>query len=201
MGGINIYLDIDGVLNRYGPVRRGRTGADPVDPDEDEWSAYTSAGGVLMWPPEMMARINRLLAAPEVTPYWLTTWESEAAVFGEQVGLEGSADWTWLPSRGLSADGRWQKFASIRDHVDQTDPIFAVWLDDDLAHESEARRWARRSGRVLAFAPEPMVGLRPSELARIEELVAEALRTGRSPMAGRALRIPGGGRRRTARGD
>lgn len=198
MRSINIYLDIDGVLNRYGPVRRGGSGADPADPGEDEWSAYTSAGGVLVWPPEMVARINRMVAADGVTPYWLTTWESEASVFGEQVGLEGSGDWTWLPAIGTSGDGRWQKYASIHDHVDQTDPLFAVWLDDDLAHEPEARRWARRTGRVLALSPEPMEGLRPSQLTRIEELVAEALRTGRSPM-GRGLRAPGTGRRRSGR--
>lgn len=182
MSGINIYLDIDGVLNRYGPVRKGRSGLDPADPEADEWSAYTSSGGVLVWPPEMIVRINRLIAADDVTPYWLTTWESDAAVFGEQVGLEGSADWTWLPSVGISGDGRWQKYASIRDHVDQTDPVFAVWLDDDRAHEPDARRWARRTGRVYALAPEPMEGLRPSELTRVEELVAQAHRTGSSPV-------------------
>ncbi|MEE8870184.1 MAG: hypothetical protein SOH99_09235 [Acidipropionibacterium acidipropionici] len=51
MSGINIYLDIDGVLNRYGPVRKGRSGVDPADPEADEWPAYTSSGGVLVWPP------------------------------------------------------------------------------------------------------------------------------------------------------
>lgn len=181
MAGINIYFDIDGVLNRYGPLR-SFPGQDPADPSADRWPAYTASGGLMSWPPEMITRINRMIAPDDVTPYWLTTWESEAGWFGSQVGLEGSADWTWLPAVGVDASGRWQKYASIRTHLAQTDPVFAVWLDDDLAHNRDARRWARRTGRVLALAPDGIEGLLPSQLARVERLVAAAHRTGRSPL-------------------
>ncbi|MCI1747602.1 MAG: HAD domain-containing protein [Acidipropionibacterium sp.] len=168
--GVNVYFDIDGVLNLYGP--------DPHQAsfgDEDLWESYRSQSMMVTYSPDMVARLNEILARPGVTPYWLTTWEAEAGWFGQIVGLDDAQHWRWLPAMGLTPSGQWQKFASIRRHLGQTHPRMAVWFDDDLAIQVEARRWAERAGSVHAHAPEPRIGLRPSEVDRLEKLIVSAV--------------------------
>lgn len=167
--GVSIYFDIDGVLNLYGPDPRE---ASPGD--EDLWDSYRIQSMMVTYSPEMVTRLNEILARPEVTPYWLTTWEAEAGWFGQIVGLDGAQHWQWLPAMGVTPSGQWQKLASIRRHLRQTRPRAAVWFDDDLAVQIDARRWADRVGSIHAYAPEPRIGLRPSELDRVEKLIASA---------------------------
>ncbi len=169
--GVSIYFDIDGVLNLYGPDPR------PAAPgDADLWDSYNGQSMMLTYSPDMVARLNEILARAGVTPYWLTTWENEAGWFGEHIGLAGAKEWPWLPAAGQTPSGEWQKFSSIRRHLRSTRPELAIWLDDDLATQDAARRWAARSGCVHAHAPQSRVGLRPSEVDRIEELVVRATR-------------------------
>ncbi|WP_257477602.1 HAD domain-containing protein [Acidipropionibacterium jensenii] len=164
--GVNVYFDIDGVLNLYGPDPLSQT-----PDDQDLWSSYRSQSMMLTYSPEMIARINEILAIPGVTPFWLTTWEREAAWFGSQVGLTGAEEWQWLPAVGMTPSGQWQKFASIRSHLKVARPQLAIWFDDDLAIQSDARAWTDRLGAVHAHAPDPRIGLRPSEVDRMEELI------------------------------
>lgn len=166
---INIYFDIDGVLNLYGRDPR------PDSPDDqDLWGSYRSQSMMVTYSPDMVERLNTVLEDPEVTPYWLTTWESQAGWFGAHVGLRDAREWTWLPAVGMSSAGQWQKFASIRRHVRTTRPSMAIWFDDDLAIQDDARAWADRTGFVHAQSPEPRIGLRPSDVDRLADLVGSA---------------------------
>lgn len=161
---IHLYLDIDGVLN---PIAlEGETLA-------DVWgglTAYTAAYGEQV-APALVARLNRLVAEHSITGHWLTTWMQEAPEFGQLVGLAGSESWPVLEAKS-SLGWAWPKFSSVRAHVEATAPDLAIWFDDHLAEEPEARQWADEHPNVLAFSPKKTHGVTPEMIDEIEDAVA-----------------------------
>lgn len=162
---VNLYFDIDGVLNPY----HHRPGA-----VEDAWDDYQDPHFLITTSPKMIARLNHIITTYGVRCFWLTTWEEQAAWYGREVGLKGSEHWEWLaalPPRG--SDGDWQKFLSIRQHIATTRPSLAVWMEDDLLVAPEPAQWAEETPGVEAVVPDPSVGLSPQALDRIEALIRD----------------------------
>jgi hypothetical protein len=87
-----------------------------------------------------------------------------APAFGTLIGLEGSEDWPVLEA--VKGTGRnWTKWNTIRRHFNATQPDVALWIDDYLALNRRALRWAKYAG-VLAWAPEGFHGITPSRLGQ-----------------------------------
>lgn len=165
---VSLYLDIDGVLNAF--VRHAlpnyqslwEGGYHQTYPDKK--SIHTA--------PAMVAALNDLIAEHSIACHWLTTWEEDAPAFGEDIGLTGSGAWPVLAAcSGRGSD--WPKFTSIRDHVEATRPDVAIWFDDDLATEPDARAWAAQN-RVLAIAPGNLHGIEPAHLEAAREHIRAA---------------------------
>lgn len=163
----HLYLDIDGVLNAY-----DRYG----DHQPDHWgTGYTmhEAGRfMLVVSPGMIARLNGLIREHDIVGHWLTTWEDDARAVGWDLGLEGSNLWPALPARGYSG-GVWQKFTSIHDHLEQTQPDLAFWFDDELAFRADAALWADERPGLTAFAPTTDHGITPAMLDTLERIIKE----------------------------
>lgn len=178
---ILIAFDIDGVLNP--------TVHDPIPACvTDRWPDMQPPTALITRVPSMIRRVNELLARhPEVTPMWCTSWEENAAWFGEQVGLTGSSDWEWLPAVGDGAVADWQKFISIRERVERDQPDLMIWCEDDLVRrdedgveirDPEVINWVSDpANNTVAVAPLPGVGLSPRDLDRIEQLIERCLQS------------------------
>ena len=133
----HLYLDIDGVLNAV-----GWSGA-----HTPPWDDLCRPGPALTYSPGLVRGLNQVIAnTPELEVFWLTSWEEEAAQFGERLGLAGAAEWRWLPASGAGRGLEWEKYLSIREHVEATRPSRVVWCDDELATEPDVSRWAASVG-------------------------------------------------------
>lgn len=74
----HLYLDIDGVLNAV-----GWSGA-----HTPPWDDLCRPGPALTYSPGLVRGLNQVIAnTPELEVFWLTSWEEEAAQFGERLGL------------------------------------------------------------------------------------------------------------------
>lgn len=162
---IHLYLDIDGVLNAY--ERRALPGY------HSQWlGGYTANIDYTHTAPAMVERINGLVAKYGIRGHWLTTWMDEAPAFGEHIGLEGCKAWPVLNAvHWPDPKVRWEKFASIKAHVEATKPDMAFWFDDDLATEPDAMRWAYSIPGMAAFAPEGVHGITPGMLNAMERTI------------------------------
>lgn len=154
----HLYLDIDSVLNTH-----------DVGPAMEFWGDHEEPSILISYAPRLIRAVNHLIASTEdLQVFWLTSWEEEAAWFGEQVGLVGAGDWEWLSAVGGGRGLEWEKFVSLRDHLEQTQPDQAVWCDDELATEPAAREWARDRG-VLTIAPDNV--LLPQHLVEVTDFL------------------------------
>lgn len=162
---IHLYLDIDGVLNAWERDPRSRS----------LWKGGYKKHNLFYGErvaPAMVARLNGLIADHGIVGHWLTTWMDAAPAFGSAIGLAGSEDWPILDA--VEGDGSvWPKWSSIRAHVGLTRPDLAVWIDDDLAHNMRARRWAV-AARVACWVPEGVHAITPVILDQIEATLREA---------------------------
>lgn len=156
---VNLYLDIDGVLNAY---ERKITTLPSL------WKDGYRQYGWEWVAPAMIDRLNWIIRHYGVAAYWLTTWEDMAPDFGQTIGLAGSKSWPWLKAMVSGVGSDWPKFTSIREHVAATKPDLAFWFDDDLAYEPSAQRWADEHPNVHAFAPTGTHGITPRMLADME---------------------------------
>lgn len=155
----HLYFDIDGVLNT---IRVD-------DAAREAWGPHSFPSLMISYAPRLIEQINDLIARTEgLEVYWLTSWEDDAAWFGEQVGLHGSWDWLWLPAAGPGRGYEWEKFTAIRNHLAETQPDRAVWCDDELRTEPDADTWARDRG-ILTVSPSNV--LLPEHLRQIEEFL------------------------------
>ncbi|MFK4298129.1 hypothetical protein ABH924_003290 [Arthrobacter sp. GAS37] len=163
----HLYLDIDGVLNAW---LRG-----PKSPSlwDGGYEFHQCWYGEYV-APAMISRLNTLIAEHGITGHWLTTWMEAAPMFGSLIGLEGSESWPVLEA--VKGTGRhWSKWSTIRRHFNTTQPDAALWIDDDLALNRRALRWAKTAG-VLAWAPNGFHGITPAMLEDIEQALDTAAR-------------------------
>lgn len=155
----HLYFDIDGVLNTIRVDDSARAA----------WGDHAYPSLLISHAPRLIEQVNELIARIDgLEVFWLTSWEEDAAWFGEQVGLNGSWDWLWLPAAGPGRGFEWEKFTAIRDHLAETQPDRAVWCDDELRTEPDAQGWAAQQG-VLTISPDNV--LLPEHLQQIEEFL------------------------------
>lgn len=163
-------LDVDGVLNALS-ARPGRA----TWPD---WEWGTAAVHGVDWPirfaPAVSAYVTAVHADDRADVRWLTTWGSGAnGELARLLGLPQLAVAGEPPEAGGLADaegvGRWWKADVVRTLVlaDPGRPL--LWTDDDLAHEPRVTHWVgAHAARSLCLAPDPVTGLSPSDLARVD---------------------------------
>lgn len=150
-----IFLDIDGVLNALGR----RQVIDHVWPDNFDTHVTNSSGTFQLTLSKQLAK--RLTDLP-ATILWTTTWESEAFLVGDRVGIH--ADWLEL--------GPGWKLAAVADQLRKT-PVPYVWLDD-----TDADPWNESLIRgefpelpALIIPPKATYGVTPGEMEEVERFV------------------------------
>lgn len=149
-----LYLDVDGVLNALSNVHAF-----------DDAEPHAIAGYQLL----LSAEQGRRLAALDADIRWLTTWGRDAYLVGERIGLPSlpvAAD----PPDAVTSSGPW-KYEAVRRQVEDERRPF-VWIDDN-AISRPARAWAERLDLAhLLIAPDPLRGVGPDDLGRVEGFIA-----------------------------
>ena len=162
---MNVYLDVDGVLNAVSL-------ATPASWGWGESECVRVNGGQIRYSPLLVQRFNALAARPDVQVHWLTTWLDLAPkMLAGAIGLAGES-WPVLGEREYQRlDGTWWKLPAASDHFLARRDDRAVWIDDDLLYDGGARRWAEpyvASGALLLVAPETRCGLTRAQFDAIE---------------------------------
>lgn len=175
-------LDVDGVLNAVVGYRK------EYPATWRNWEQQVLGGFTITWSPDLMERINKLLADDLVEIRWLTTWREEANAhlitpFGltemavcpdEDLGrCQLNLDDEWSPHEGKLSSYTWWKFPAARFQHLEGRPL--IWTDDDLQFEPNATKWVAEVDNVLAISPDTAVGLTPGDLDRIEAFCKECL--------------------------
>ena len=163
---VDIYLDVDGVLNAVSP-------STPRTWGWGESECVTVNGFPIRYSPMMVDRFNVLAARDDVTVWWLTTWEHDAAsLLAPAIGLDGGT-WDVLGAESHYSKelaGGWWKWHALVDHF-LSHGRRAVWIDDDLSYDREAQEWAARhvaDGTLLTISPLTHRGLTLTEFDAIE---------------------------------
>lgn len=157
MTNVSLYLDVDGVICPF-----GATGA-------TDWGSrwQISDAGLLdvTYAGELVESLNTLSRTPGLRCVWLTSWEEMAPEYlCPAIGLAGQ-EWPVLASDGLGSGESWWKLQALQRDIEASAPDRAVWIDDQLGYEVEARAWASILGtRLLLISPHPRRGLSRDEL-------------------------------------
>ncbi|KIS27497.1 hypothetical protein TV39_10520 [Arthrobacter sp. SPG23] len=160
MRNVSLYLDVDGVICPFGAA--GAT----------DWGSpwRTSDAGLLevTYAGELVESLNALAVTPGLRCVWLTSWEEMAPDYlCPAIGLAGR-EWPVLASDGLGGGGGWWKLQALQRDIEASAPDRAVWIDDQLDFEAEARAWASVLGRrLLLISPHPRRGLSRAELEAV----------------------------------
>lgn len=160
---IHLYLDLDGPVNPVSAL---------VDPSSlgPAWPDYqVGPGGKGVISPLMVAELNQFIASYQVIAHWVSMNEELCNAWGEAAGITGSGQWPWLPTRDFR--DVWGKHQSVRQHIIETRPDRAIWIDDDLADEHDAALWAARNG-VLSLTPHNRHGITPAMFEQMRRFVA-----------------------------
>ena len=157
---VSIYLDVDGVVNPFGPQGVTDWGG--------EWKIADAGILDVAFAPEAVAELNELAEHPFARFVWLTTWERLAPEFlCPAIGLKGE-DWPVLSSQGWDQSAEWWKLGALQKDLAEMGAERFVWLDDQLGQESDARSWAEyHQDRVLCISPDPRKGLSRRDLAAV----------------------------------
>jgi hypothetical protein len=172
---VDLYLDVDGVINAFRYNLSTETWPWPTDPRTEWINGYR-----ITWSPELVERLNALCRRPGVKVHWLTTWQREAAeVLSPQIGLDG--EWWPVPTSEIDKDRMWDmavwwKFDFVRTLDPATVPI--VWVDDELVFDKVSASWAAEYPEdTLLISPAPHKGITPNMLEKIEEFIDRHLDT------------------------
>ena len=183
-----VLLDVDGVLNAL---------ARPPDPRAwPDWQQGSAVADGRSWPiawsPSVVDAVLGWREQADVQ--WLTTWGHNA-----NDGLRSLLGLPELPVAGTHRDaparagepdeaplahasvapaapdeltGRWWKFDVVRSLVRADPGRRLVWVDDDLAAESEVARWVLREADCLLVVPTPTTGLVAADLAAVQDFLS-----------------------------
>lgn len=161
-----LYLDIDGVLNAFGP--HGLTGA---------WEHYDTRsmsrvlGGeespiTVHVSPDVIAAVARWID-DGVEVVHSTTWLDQAAIFDREHGLPvlSYVDFDFA----LMFDD--SKGAAVRAHLEQNPADAVAWIDDDLftVESAEATDWCFRQ-QICAIAPISARGITRKHIEVLDDL-------------------------------
>lgn len=170
---VDIYLDVDGVLNAVCPDT-------PQTWGWGESECVTVKGFPIRYSPKMVDRFNALAARDDVQVHWLTTWLRDAPeMLCRKIGLDGCG-WPvlgaaeWAAPRKMS-DYSWWKLPAARAHF-LSNGNRAVWIDDDLT-DFAAQEWAAphvADGTLLLVTPLTHRGLTLAEFDAIEAWIGGA---------------------------
>lgn len=163
-----LYLDVDGVICPFGPTGPTAWGS--------AWRRTDAGRLPVAFAAELVAGLNTLARTPGLRCVWLTSWEELAPQYlCPAVGLDGTR-WPFLASEGTAGGAGWWKLSALQEDVEETRPDAVAWIDDQLAFEGEAQKWARFLGRrILTVSPDPRLGISPTELARVAGFLAGPL--------------------------
>lgn len=157
---VSVYLDVDGVVNAFGPSGVTDWGS--------TWKIADAGILEVAFAPEAVDELNSLAGHPAVRFVWLTTWERMAPQYlCPAIGLKGQ-HWPVLSSQGWDEEPEWWKLVALRKDLAASGSNRFVWLDDQLAHQTDARSWAEyQQDRVLCVSPNPRTGLSRRDLAAV----------------------------------
>jgi len=137
---VSLYLDVDGVICPFGATGTTDWGS--------RWQISDAGLLEVAYAGELVESLNTLSIRPGLRCVWLTSWEEMAP---DYLCLGGGESW-------------WKLRALQRD-IEASAPDRAVWIDDQLDYEAEARAWASIIGtRLLLISPHPRRGLSRAEL-------------------------------------
>lgn len=159
-----LYIDVDGVICPFGPEGTTAWGS--------AWERADAGLLPVAFAAELVAELNSLAAMESIRCVWLTSWEELAPQYlCPAINLQGGA-WPYLSADGAGSGTGWWKLRAIQDDIEATAPESAVWIDDQLAFEADARAWARLLGRrMLLVSPHPRQGMAPAELAKVRRFL------------------------------
>lgn len=190
-----LLLDVDGVLNALGrplpqqpTYRTGRaSGMDRTF--EIAWAPEVVARLVALhtdglaevrwlttWGHDANASLRRLIAMPDLAV--AGTYDDadrqddaglpEDADPGAATGPQPGSLAAVTPAARDGLTGRWWKFDVVRSLIAEDPERRLVWLDDDLEQEPDLAAWTRRQTDALVLSPDPLTGLTPDDLDRVE---------------------------------
>lgn len=162
---INIYVDIDGVLNS---LSKGAPRQNTMW--EGEWMREKIMGYWIHWSTELVKTINDLSLREDVTCKWLTTWQESAITeFAPIVNI--GHDWPFFTGETDNDHHNWWKFPVIQKDVEETQPDKFVWIDDDMSYVQEAWNWINDHPKGLGICPISVHGLTRKHLDTIVEFI------------------------------
>lgn len=155
---IRWFLDIDGTISPYGlnlpwegATLHGR------GPDPDLTVPYRR---------EVVDGIQRISRREGVDVVWLTTWSRDEVQAWCEAGL---GPFRLIHKRKVGRE-RWWKAQAVQGWMHTHPHGRVIWTDDDIS--TGGLRGLDRT-RLLAISPDPAIGLRTKDLAKIERWVAE----------------------------
>lgn len=169
MSEVNVYLDVDGVINAVAANR-------PSWGWEGEQGVVSINKFSIRYSLDLVAALNALADRPGVHMHWLTTWEEDAPNdLCPAIGLRGQ-DWPVLhnhPRHEPTSDA-WWKLHALREHL--PDDRRAVWIDDDITWATDAREWLRFNPSVRWVSPHVQTGITRKQMRQIEDLTTTPAR-------------------------
>ncbi|GAA1439361.1 hypothetical protein GCM10009641_46900 [Mycobacterium cookii] len=154
---IRWFLDIDGTISPYGLSL-------PWD-DATLYGPRPNSDLAVPYRREVADGIQRISQREGVEVVWLTTWSHDEVKAWTEAGL---GPFRLIRKRKAGRD-RWWKAQAVKEWLHKHPHGRAIWTDDDIS--TGGLRGLDRT-RLLAIAPDPAVGLRTRDLAKIERWIA-----------------------------
>lgn len=161
-----LYLDVDGVLNVYGP-----------DTEDLETATVKAAEGrtyVVRYSEEMVLGLNEIVEEFAVDCVWLTTWLTDGLVLQlmDQIGTLQRGRLLKAPLQrwpGRFSSG-WKIQRLLEDQ--RREPADFVWVDDEQASFAKEVRNSTPNVHKLLLQPDALEGIRPWHLLSMQSFYA-----------------------------
>ena len=158
-----LLLDVDGVL---APIGR------PQDETLGDW--HRLPPGPTWLPHAVVGELKALVATDLWEPMWLTSWQEEALLVGEALGLPA-----W-PAHGKGSTPRWYEVEGgsdwwkervVRSYLEVGRAV--VWCEDGIPWQADPHLSQHYEDMLLPVAPDPGVGLTPGDFLRIRRWASD----------------------------